>query len=740
MTCRPVRRFVLLIMLTALFAMTTPVGMAGADPNSDTGSNPVSSTSLPANFPADLRKFVGGTAEFRSAEWFTGPCADRGGDMGEYISQMLTHENRLLFWTAPEDDRYTMIVRSIYPLYPLQTQLVPQDVRDAADEMMSNGGEPEENLLPRTFPLGDAEYHPPKGVCADDLKKWTTPSSANTWGFDWATEPDATSLEQMKTGSAPEDAFTDPCSVEIEYCTHAFFADCEKATSGSDATSCQAWNASIGHLFDGTAEWIDANKDFTDRIGDAFDAVAGFVQSMPAWRMGAWVVSALGGIISAVVDVVAFVADPTSIADDWANAIKEGCVEFATSVLRSLVDTQHFDPTSDWFRQLYAVSVALGFVLMAFMTVLTVQRSGTKGSPRQLAESLFGYLPGSVFIAIFTPGFAALILDVSVGLADSMATLAGQPLGELIDKVAGFNNITRDGFPGGSIVAIIMFGLMGLGALSLWLGLMFHDYGLPLSICVAGISYFMMINPKYRHKALRPVFMFLGLAFAVPMLFFLLAIVFTVANLVPGENGMGTVTMVFFVAIGMILAGLGPWGLLKWAPIMPTTGDSEDFGAGQSTLGDTVGGVGNYLAYGRGGGGHGVGGDQPTSRVDSGSSGGGGVSTGGRSSNGGRGAHGDNTSNPLTRSYRERGDGSGHGGGHPAAGAGRGEPTLAGAGRGAVTSGAGGGAAATAGAGAATGGLALAAVVGSSAVSSSINKAKSTADDSTAPQPDDTNQ
>ncbi|MEH6797638.1 MAG: hypothetical protein V7694_26315, partial [Rhodococcus sp. (in: high G+C Gram-positive bacteria)] len=40
---------------------------------------------LPETFPADLRKYIAGTDEFKAAPWFTGPCKDKGGDMGQYV-------------------------------------------------------------------------------------------------------------------------------------------------------------------------------------------------------------------------------------------------------------------------------------------------------------------------------------------------------------------------------------------------------------------------------------------------------------------------------------------------------------------------------------------------------------------------------------------------------------------------------------------------------------------------------
>lgn len=741
-----IRRLVLLLAAMAVTATVAGAGAALAQPQDPPapGSGPaaVSSTALPEGFPADLRKYVGGTEEFKSAEWFTGPCQARGGDMGTYLSAMLTNENRLMWWSMSEDNKVALLMGS--GAFRMQNAV---GTEAAARQFVQSGQEPSDAFLPKVFPAGDATYHPPKGVCADDLKGWATGSST-TWGFEWVA-PDTTSLRAAQAAEGgdkvPDQAWTEPCSSEElgVYCAHAFFVNCNKAANDGGSVDalqrCRDWNAAVGRLFAGTANWIDQNTSLGDRIGSV---LGGAVSSSPGWQLGKWVVSALSGLGSAVVKAAKFIEDPSSIADDWANSIKPAAIEFATKVLQSLSGTGHFDPSADWFRRQYEVAVAIGFILMAFMTVLAARRAATRGATGELTESLFQYLPLSVFLAIFGPGFAALVLELTGSLSDSLAEWGGTPAGELISHISEFNGATSQTFPGGSLVAIIMFGLLMLGALSLWVGLMFHDYGLPLAGAVSGISVFLMIHPKYRHKALRPIFLFLGIAFSVPALFFLLSVLFTAANAVYAEgsdSGLGLVAKVFQVGLAMIMVGLAPWALLKWSPILPTAADSEDFGSGGSSIiGDSVNSAGNALMFARGGD-HSLGGGQPAARSDGGSTGGApGTDQGGNGAGGGKPAQGDgaattgDANNPLTRAYHEKGGGEspqplGSAGQHPGLQAG--ESGTAAGGRAAAAGG-------TAASGAATGGATIVAAVGVQTVSSAINKAKAEADD-TAPRTDD---
>ncbi|WP_280220381.1 hypothetical protein [Nocardia neocaledoniensis] len=740
-----IRRIVLLIVAAVLGLITTATGagVASAQPNSSPGgaTGGLSSTSLPQGFPADLRKYIGGTEEFKAAEWFTGACKDRGGDLGAYLSAMLTAENRLMWWSMPDEAKKMLLTGS------LAFSAVDKAAVDAAAEkFIQEGREPDDSQLPRVFPAGDATYHPPKGVCADDLKAWATASS-NTWGFEW-TAPDNASLKAAQAasggGDVPAKAWTEPCSSDELgiYCAHAFFVNCNKAgTNVDELQRCREWNTAVGRLFAGTANWIDQNTSAGDRIGAV---LGGTVSRAPSWQAGKWVVSALTGIGSFVVKSVKFIDDPSTIADEWANAIKPDAIDFSTKVLKSLSSTSHFDPGADWFRRQYAVAVAIGIIVMAFMALFAVRRASQRGGgSRELATSMFQYLPLAMFLALFSPGLASMVLEFTTTLSDSLAEAAGTPTGEVMAEVAGFSNATSKTFPGGSLMAIIMFGLMLIGALVLWLGLILHTYGMALAGVVSGISVALMIHPKYRHKALRPVYLFLGIAFSVPLLFLLLSVIFSLAAAVDvggGDGGMDTLGRIIQVSVAMVIAGLAPWSLLKWAPITPTAADSEDLGSNSpSIIGNAVDSTGNAMLFARGGDSGGVGGTQPGVRTDGGSAG----SNGQPGANGSAGANGSNGSNvtgdagnPLTHAYQERGQrpdpvGSGT---HPGLQH-SGESGGAAGGRAAAGTRAGvaGGEAA---AGAATGGAAIAAAVGVQTVATAINKAKTEADD-TAPRVDD---
>ncbi|TSD93261.1 hypothetical protein FOS14_23470 [Skermania sp. ID1734] len=720
------RRVVVTVLLW-LVGLLAGAGIAAADcatpaaPHAGTAAAPVDASGLPHGFPADLRQFVAGTEEFRKGSWFTGACAGKGGDLGAYINAELAQENRLIYWRLPDDKKLSFLsFHQFGELAPGEQTKIAQAIKD--------GVEPGSDVLPKVFPAGDPAYAMPTGMCANDLKAWGSPAD-NPWGFTWSAAPDSDSLSGMQAaaaahGTVPGEAWSRPCSAGAPYCMHAFFLDCTHADGHLSAETCAKWNQAVGAMFGGTANWLEKNKSFSDRF-------SGLVQALPAFQAGKFALEGMSAVakteVKAAKAMVDFVANPGgSLAASWANDMKKGAVDVSTSTLQSITCSHRFDPLAPDFLKEYQAAVTLGFVVMAFLLVHTVVRSGTHGSPRELAQSLFLYAPAGIFVSMFAPLFASFVLGVTEPLSEGAAKLTGQSVGQLVSDVTGFGSATSDNFLGGAIGGLVLFFVLLLASLILWVGMMFHQYGLPLSAFVAGISLLMLVSPRWRRKALTPVAVFLGIALSVPLLILLLGVVYRVADAGWVDPAAGTASKVLFVAVGFVIAAAAPWSLLKWAPILPDR-NSFDTGGGGGVGAVTLGAAGNYLMYGRGGrsgGDIGVGSAQPTVRADTATAA---LSppAAGAAAPGGLAAATPQMG-PLQAAYlqRQRGDLAtigGRSGGEPVGA----RPLVHGSGESAARSGQAG---AQAGAGAASGGVAVAAGVAASAASAAITKAKAAAD------------
>ncbi|MVU80837.1 hypothetical protein GPX89_26735 [Nocardia sp. ET3-3] len=594
------RRFIgVLFAAAAVFAaLMYSVGIAAAAPV----TTPVSTGTLPDGFPADLRQFVSDTDEFRAA-WFSGVCADRGGDVGAYVNAVMPVEDRLLYWTA--DDKQ-------------KAQLLGGDLPDrqtAVQTLISQHGEPPKDMLPRVFPAGDPEYRMPAPACADDLKRWTGRPAWKVWGFDWATHPDDQSMTairaQLGGQKVPDQVWTDPCHVGFAYCSHAFFVDCAGSDpANGDQTHCLVWNRAVGKLFGGTANWLDQNTTLSDRIEKVVDAAVG-----SQFAGGAAIASGFGWLWKVGSSVARFVDNPESVIDDWANSSKDSAVELSSRVLDGLASVGRFDPTAEWFLHWYALSTGIGVIVMGAMTLLALWRAAAKGETiKTISADLFGYMPAGVLLMLFAPMFATLLVTLANDASDAITRAAGPDMGHMITNLQMFTGkLTSKDLVGGTLVGLLLFLLLIAGALAVFFGLLMHQVALPMLAVASGIGFGMWVHPHWRRKALRPVLLFVAIVFSKPLLFLLLATMTGLLNSALTEGGtgqeqLGVLGQLCLVVVAFLVVGLAPWTLLRYAPLLPSRSDAAGFGQSGSLMAGAVGGAGTAMWWtGRGRGGRGSG-------------------------------------------------------------------------------------------------------------------------------------
>ncbi|OXM44249.1 hypothetical protein CFP71_40565 [Amycolatopsis thailandensis] len=552
------------LILTVLAFLVFAAPTALADPNA-----PVGGGQLPQGFPAELRKYVVGTEEFRDAPWFRDPsCIDQGGNVGMYLNAVMLDEPRLMYWSLPPDSR------KLFWGGPF------------------GGAEADPNkeppTLPKLFPASAADrdaYRVPtgEGGCATKLQKWAN-LATNAWGFTWVSAPDPASLERMKAlpplypSELPVEEFTGACvKAKSPFCEKAFFVDCAKVASDpAQHPQCIEWNVAIGKLFTGMAAFIENNSSWLDNVKRFLEFVGDKLYSG-----GKWAVDAFAGVAMAPVEVGKFVADPSSAIDDLANALHQGATAFTTTVLQGLASVGNFDPTAPWFLGMYAASSGIGIVVMAFMALLMLWRTAHgNGGREELQEALFKRLPLGLFLAVFSPAIATVLLEMTRGLTNGIAAWDAGYLNRAVVKLGLLGKVSVAMMPGGVFIAILIFLLMILGAFSVFAGLVVQSVALPLAGAVAGLSWGMLIHPKYRAKALKPPMMFVGLALSPPLLFLLLGFIwaFIDGNLsIPAmqSGGLPLLTQLASSGFAMLMAGLAPYSALKYAPLLPTEADSH---------------------------------------------------------------------------------------------------------------------------------------------------------------------
>jgi hypothetical protein len=598
---------VLLLVSAVLVLVTVGAGHAAAAPDdAPAPSSGPGGKQLPKGMPAQLNQFVAGTDEFKNGSWFTGDCAGKGGDFAGYLSAMFPNEEALRYWGLPDDQKVKVVQAGGWGIAKPNVELPGGDtvpasaMRDGgvAKKAVDDGWTPPDDWYQETFPNDRSEFYPSTTpVCAEDLKRWTS-ESITTWGFTWAEQPDATSLQAMTGGDETKiKRITDPCNTGDQrgwaYCEHAYFVNCDQATRGTDLQRCLEWNTNVGRMFDETAAWNERNISVDQRVDEA-------IKESGPYKFGAAAVDAFSMLWHGAVAIAKFVDDPSSVIDDWANATKESSISMLQKVLPGLAQVGNFDFEAEWFIAWYAKAVGLGLAVLVVLFLAATVRAARHGGGQELMFNTLGYLPLAVVLMIFAPGAAFLIEAFCAALSSAIVSGMGTSVDELVNNIsATLGAVNKDTLVGGTLAGLIGFGLLVIGAFALYIGLLMHQIGIPLASCAMAIGFAFFVYPPMRKKALRIPFTLLSVMLSVPLLFFMLGLLSDLlndaaANATAGTGELQSLGNLSLMALAFIVIGLAPFSMLRWAPILPSTEDSD-------RMGDSGGGSGQIIGAGMGG-------------------------------------------------------------------------------------------------------------------------------------------
>lgn len=603
------RRAVLGLVVAAIVAWVG-VGPAVAAPAST--STAVAGKTLPKGLPTDLRKYIAGTDEFKAAPWFKGACAEKGGDVAGYINALFRDEPRMNYWRLPDEARADYLMEK------------SKWSKERATKAVASGFVPTGHMLNDTYPGPRTSDDPSTTpVCAEDFQSWTS-KTLSAWGFQWSEKPDDTSLDRMETvggdkGKDLRKRVLDPCGADIKggssFCDHAFFVNCDQVTEKTSQNSCISWNEGVARLYLGTANWVEKNLSFTDRLWyttGLSDGVKG----------GKAISSAFAGMWHAAGEVLDFVKDPADQAGKWANTIKAGAMDMVQTVLPGLATVGDFDFKATWFLKWYALSIPLGMAVMVVMFMLATVMAARRGGAGMLARDALGYLPMGLALMIYTPALAAVLQGLAHALTATIIKQMGASVDTAVTNVSAMlGGLTDKTLVGGVFMGIIGFACLFFGAFALYVGLLMHQIGIPIATVACAIGYGMMVHPSWRRKALRVPLMLMSLILSTPLLFLLLwgimlVIINSSGSSTVGEGKLTSLGALALCALAFVVVGLAPFSLLKWSPLLPNSEDAD-------RMGDSGGGSGQVIGAGMGGA---VGASR---RGHEGSSGGGGASSGG---------------------------------------------------------------------------------------------------------------
>ncbi len=435
----------------------------------------------------------------------------------------------------------------------------------------------------------------------------------------------------------------------------------------------------------------------------------------------------------------------------FAATLSDAVKSLIGKIFPELVHISSPDLGSESFLSAYAAGAGLAIIVLVVMLArLFYGASQDDITGEELADALWRWVPTALLAILFGPGLGYLLVSLSDSASLGIIQYFTGDINLLVTKLDSLVVLGDSaGIPGGSLVGVVIELIALLGLMGLLGGMLVQLLAIYLTGAIMAVVFAMLVDPRTRKKALKVPFTWVGLTFTKPVLFFFVGAISRMADSAFSaqsikDDSIRSLVTAVVAAMALLILGLAPWTLLKFAPVLPDGSSARVGRASKSQGGGALGGLANstmmQMGYRRmGSSGQGGGGQQ--------------ASAGGGDLLGGSGGGPSSQKSPALQSRQTQGQQSTvSGGAAPAGGAATGSaaaapaggaatPVTAGAGAGAGVAGAGGASAAggaaagasgasgaaAAGAGAATGGVATAALLGVQAANAAKRKASDAA-------------
>ncbi|MGA1813701.1 hypothetical protein VH571_15070 [Frondihabitans sp. 4ASC-45] len=306
-------------------------------------------------------------------------------------------------------------------------------------------------------------------------------------------------------------------------------------------------------------------------------------------------VEAIKGAASGVGDAV---DTAKGIADFWSdpagnlfNMLQDGAKSLSDTVMPAITKATLPDLTADWFINAYKVSFALAiFVMVALIIPQVVRTARGQQSGRDLAESLGLYAPLFLIGAAFGPLLGSFLVKFFGALSDSLISWGINSSSQtIVDKFSKMLDAKDNGagLAGGAIVGALLMFFMIIGLLIVVLILIVQLITLYFSGILFPLGFVWIIDKSKRKFGSKIAYLWFGILASHPLLFFMLAIAYSMVSssvdvFSKTPTLERTVTLVVSI-LSLIIAGLSPVLLTKFAPVLPMGG------SGGAPSGPTIG-------------------------------------------------------------------------------------------------------------------------------------------------------
>ena len=298
-----------------------------------------------------------------------------------------------------------------------------------------------------------------------------------------------------------------------------------------------------------------------------------------------------GGLVGGLIDAAVGAANAAKPAGDAISgamnfaadplgaifaATRAGAQGLAKDLLPALAHATEPDLTADWFIKAYAISFALSIIVWGFLLLfqfVAVAR-GTLGG-QEFAEVLT--TKSALFFggAIFGPLIGVMVVKALGALSDSLISWGiGSSSERMLETMDSMLKTDAAAIPGGVIVSILLMVCMIIGLFVVVIMLAVMLVTLYFSGVMAPLGMVWFTSAKHGSFGRKIPLLWFGILACHPLLFFMLSIAYNMiaasASWMKWSDGLGTLMNIIASFIALMIAGLAPMMLMKFAPVIPS--------------------------------------------------------------------------------------------------------------------------------------------------------------------------
>jgi type IV secretion system protein TrbL len=298
-----------------------------------------------------------------------------------------------------------------------------------------------------------------------------------------------------------------------------------------------------------------------------------------------------GGLMGGLMDAAVGVANAAKPAADAINgavnfaadplgaifaATRAGAQGLAKDLLPALAHATEPDLTVDWFIKAYAISFALSIVVWGFLLIfqfVAVARGTLAGQEFvEVLTTKTGLFFGG---ALFGPLIGVMMVKTLGSLSDSLISWGIVSSSErMLATMDSMLKTDAAAIPGGVIVGILLMVCMIVGLFVVVIMLAVMLVTLYFSGVMAPLGMVWFTSAKHGSFGRKIPLLWFGILACHPLLFFMLGISYNMiaasASWMKWSDGLGTLMNIIASFIALMIAGLAPMMLMKFAPVIPS--------------------------------------------------------------------------------------------------------------------------------------------------------------------------